>query len=176
MNIRILVLLSLFLGIGTVLHLVMPGVLFGMKPDLQLAMMFLGILLFPKAKYVLILSIATGLLTALTTTMPGGQISNIIDKPITAFVFFGIYVLLSKAVKDVVLAPVMTAIGTMISGTIFLSVALFILSVDLGAGFGALFAGVVLPATLANTVIIFVLYPILQSILKRSSISLQHAA
>ncbi|MRG86932.1 tryptophan transporter [Salinibacillus xinjiangensis] len=175
MNIRILVLLSLLLGIGTVLHLVMPGVLFGMKPDLQLAMMFLGILLFPRVKYVLVLAFATGILTAITTTMPGGQISNLIDKPITAFAFFGLYVLLSKVVKDVVLAPVMTAFGTMISGSVFLSVALFIVGVDLGAGFGALFATVVIPATIANTVIIFVVYPILQSIMKRSSISLQEA-
>ncbi|QHS24397.1 tryptophan transporter [Virgibacillus sp. MSP4-1] len=175
MDTRVLILLSLFIGIGTVLHLVMPGVLFGMKPDLQLAMMFLGILLFPKVQYVLVLSVATGLLTALTTTMPGGQISNLIDKPITAFVFFGLYVLLSKGVKEVISAPIMTAIGTMISGAIFLSVALFILGVELGAGFGALFASVVIPATIANTIIIFVVYPILQSIMKRSAISLQKA-
>ncbi|GAA0490805.1 tryptophan transporter TrpP [Salinibacillus aidingensis] len=175
MDTRVLILLSLFIGIGTVLHLVMPGVLFGMKHDLQLAMMFLGILLFPKVQYVLVLSVATGLLTALTTTMPGGQISNLIDKPITAFIFFGLYVLLSKGVKDVISAPVMTAIGTMISGAIFLSVALFILGVELGAGFGALFASVVIPATIANTIIIFVVYPILQSIMKRSTITLQKA-
>nr|WP_093132498.1 tryptophan transporter [Salinibacillus kushneri] len=175
MDTRVLILLSLFIGIGTVLHLVMPGVLFGMKPDLQLAMMFLGILLFPRAKYVLVLAVATGLLTALTTTMPGGQISNIIDKPITAFAFFGLYVLFSKMTKNAVLAPIMTALGTMISGAIFLSVALFILGVELGAGFGALFATVVIPATIANSIIILVVYPILQAIMKRSTISLQKA-
>src|SRR5690606_19320330 len=131
LNIRVLVLLSLLIAIGTVLHVIMPGALFGMKPDLQLAMMFLGILLFPKFKYVLILAVSTGLLTALTTTMPGGQISNIVDKPITAFAFFGLLLLFSK-VKDVILAPVLTAIGTVISGTVFLSVALFILSADVG--------------------------------------------
>ncbi len=173
-NIRVLVLLSLLIAIGTVLHVIMPGAMFGMKPDLQLAMMFLGILLFPKFKYVLILAVSTGLLTALTTTIPGGQISNIVDKPITAFAFFGLLLLFSK-VKDVILAPILTAIGTMISGTVFLSVALFILNANVGAGFGFLFATVVLPATLANTIIILVAYPILQAILKRSSITLQEA-
>jgi hypothetical protein len=169
MNIRVLVLLSLLMAIGTVLHLFMPGVFLGMKPDLQLAMMFLGILLFPKAKYVFILSVATGLLTALTTGFPGGQIPNIIDKPITAFVFFGIYVLISKFAKDIIAAPIVTAIGTFVSGTIFLGSALII--VGLPGPFLALFASVVVPAAIANTVIIVVVYPILQNIMKRTSFS-----
>lgn len=93
MNTRILIILSLLVGIGAVLHAVVPPMLFGVKPDMLLSMMFLGILLFPKAKYVLILSIATGIISALTTSAPGGQIANIIDKPITAFVFFALFLL-----------------------------------------------------------------------------------
>ena len=37
----------LFAAIGAVLHSIMPPVLFGMKPDMMLVMMFMGILLFP---------------------------------------------------------------------------------------------------------------------------------
>ncbi|CDQ40710.1 putative tryptophan transport protein [Virgibacillus salexigens] len=74
MNTRILIILSLLVGIGAVLHAVVPPVLFGVKPDMLLAMMFLGILLFPKIKYVAILSIATGVVSALTTTAPGDKL------------------------------------------------------------------------------------------------------
>ncbi|MBB6454676.1 hypothetical protein HNQ94_003165 [Salirhabdus euzebyi] len=172
MNTRVLAVLSLLVGIGTVFHAITPGVFLGMKPDMQLAMMFLGILLFPKVKYVFLLSMVTGLLSALTTTVPGGQISNIIDKPITAFAFLGLYLFLTKYAKDVIAAPVVAAVGTLISGAIFLTVALYIVGLLEGA-FLALFTLVVLPATVANTVIILVLYPILQTIMKRSSVSLQ---
>ena len=47
MNTKSLVTLSLLVGIGAVLHTVVPGFAFGMKPDLMLLMMFLGIFLLP---------------------------------------------------------------------------------------------------------------------------------
>jgi len=167
MNTRILVILSLLVGIGAVLHAVVPPILFGVKPDMLLSMMFLGILLFPKAKYVLILALATGMISALTTAAPGGQIANLIDKPITAFLFFALFLLLKDKVAIKISAPVLAAVGTMISGSIFLSVALFIVDLMEG-GFLALFAGVVLPATILNTVIMIIIYPIVQGIMERS--------
>lgn len=167
MNTRILVILSLLVGIGTVLHAFVPPMLFGVKPDMLLSMMFLGILLFPKMKYVLILSIASGIISALTTSAPGGQIANIIDKPITAILFFAMFLLLKNRININISAPVLTAVGTMISGSIFLSVALYILGLMEG-GFLALFVGMVLPATVLNTIIMIVVYPIIQSIMKRS--------
>ncbi|WP_087973351.1 tryptophan transporter [Oceanobacillus rekensis] len=167
MNTRILVILSLLVGIGTVLHAFVPPMLFGVKPDMLLSMMFLGILLFPKTKYVLILSIASGVISALTTSAPGGQIANIIDKPITAFLFFAMFLLLKDRININISAPVLTAVGTMISGSIFLSVALYILGLMEG-GFLALFVGMVLPAAVLNTIIMIIVYPIIQSIMKRS--------
>jgi len=167
MNTRILVILSLLVGIGAVLHAVVPPILFGVKPDMILAMMFLGIILFPKLKYVVILALATGVISALTTAAPGGQIANFIDKPITALVFFALFLLIRNSVKDHISAPVLTAVGTMVSGSIFLSIALFIVGLMEG-GFIALFIGVVLPATVVNTLIMAVVYPIVQGILKRS--------
>lgn len=169
LNIKVLVMLSLLVGIGTVLHAVMPPILFSVRPDMILAMMFLGIMMFPKVQYVFLLSILTGVMSALTTAAPGGQIANMIDKPITAFLFLGLFVLIRNKVKGPVAAPLLAAVGTVISGSIFLSVVLFVLGAMQG-GFIALFTAVVLPAALINTIVMIVLYPIVQSVLKRSRI------
>ncbi|WP_010650115.1 tryptophan transporter [Oceanobacillus massiliensis] len=167
MNTRILVILSLLVGIGAVLHTVVPPMLFGVKPDMLLSMMFLGILLFPKAKYVLILSFATGFISALTTSAPGGQIANMIDKPITAMLFFALFLLVRDKITTNISIPALTAVGTMISGSIFLSVALYIVGLMEG-GFLVLFATIVLPAAIVNTIIMILVYPIVQRIMKRS--------
>lgn len=170
LNIRILVMLALLVGIGTVLHAVMPPLLYGVKPDMLLSMMFLGIILFPKAQYVLLLAILSGAMSALTTSIPGGQIANMIDKPITAFIFFGLYLIIRKGVKGPIAAPVLTAVGTIISGSVFVAVILFVLG-TLNDAFMALFVTVVLPATLINTIIMVVLYPVATAILKRSRLT-----
>ncbi|MFC7063533.1 tryptophan transporter [Halobacillus seohaensis] len=167
MNTRVLVMLSLLVGMGAVLHAVVPPFFLGMRPDMMLAMMFLGIILFPKLPYVLVLSIATGLISALTTTVPGGQLANLIDKPLTALAFFGLFLFLRKVLKQAT-APVLTAIGTLISGTIFLSCVLFVIGM-MEASFGIMFATVVLPTAVVNTLVMIVIYPIAQTIMKRTN-------
>ncbi|SHG66597.1 tryptophan transporter [Ornithinibacillus halophilus] len=170
MNTRVLVILSLLLGIGAVLHYVIPGFVYGMKPDMLLSMMFLGIILFPKAKYVVLVSIAGGIISALTTTTPGGQIANLIDKPITGILFFALLLIIKEKVNPNISAGVLTAIGTMISGSVFLTVALFFLGLMEGT-FLALFVSVVLPAAALNTVLMVIVYPIVQQIMKRSQLA-----
>ncbi|QAS51694.1 tryptophan transporter [Halobacillus litoralis] len=170
MNIRVLVMLSLLVGIGAVLHTVAPPFFFGMRPDMMLAMMFLGITLFPKAPYVLLLSLATGFIAALTTTVPGGQLANIIDKPLTAFAFFGLVLLTKKLSRYKFTQPVLAAIGTMISGSIFLSVVLYIIGL-MEASFGVMFATVVLPAAAFNFIFVAIMYPIASKILQRTSLA-----
>ncbi|RYG72853.1 tryptophan transporter [Lentibacillus lipolyticus] len=167
MNTRVLVLLSMLLGIGAVLHFIIPPFFYGMKPDMLLSMMFLGIMLFPKAKYVAVLSVGAGVISALTTQTAGGQIANMIDKPITGILFFGLLLLVKDRLNSKINVPVLTATGTMISGSIFLAVALYIIGLMDGA-FLLLFATVVLPAAGLNAVFMVVVYPIVQSILKRS--------
>ncbi|WP_284139489.1 MULTISPECIES: tryptophan transporter [unclassified Virgibacillus] len=167
MKTRVLVILSLLVGIGAVLHAVVPPILFGMKPDMLLSMMFLGIILFPKPKYVILLATVTGIMSALTTSVPGGQIANVIDKPVTAFLFLAVYLIFGKRFNENISVPILTAIGTIISGTVFLSVALYIVGLMEG-GFLALFIGIVLPAALVNTLVMIVIYPIVTSILKRT--------
>lgn len=171
MKTNILVLLALFMGIGAVLHMLAPPILFGMKPDIMLPMMFLGILMFPKVNYVLLLAIATGVISALTTTAPGGQISNLVDKPITAFIFFGLLLIIPKKIDRKIVAPVLVAIGTAVSGTVFLVIALYVIGL-LPGSFLPMFVGVVLPALLFNVIFTIILYPILEKILRRSQIKL----
>ena len=168
MNTKTLVSLSLLVGIGAVLHTVIPGIFLGMKPDMMLTMMFLGIILFPAKKNVLLLGLLTGVISGLTTQFPGGFLPNLIDKPVTAFVFYGLFLATKKITRSLIGASVLTAIGTLVSGSVFLLSAYVI--VGLPGAFFALFAAVVLPATLVNAGAMFVVYPIINGILKRSTI------
>src|SRR5699024_1133782 len=121
--------------------------------------------LIPKVKYVVLLSILTGIVSALTTGVPGGQIANVIDKPITALIFLGLLLLMDKKIQRTISAPVLTAVGTIISGSVFLMVALFMLGLMEG-GFLTLFIAIVLPATVINTIAMVIVYPITQGIMK----------
>jgi hypothetical protein len=167
MNTKVLVSLSLFVGIGAVLHTFMPGIFFGMKPDMMLTMMFMGILFFPDKKNVLIIGIVTGILSGLTTQFPGGLIPNIVDKPVTALIFLGMLVFFKNRKLSIPIVAVFTAIGTIISGLVFLTSAMFI--VGLPASFAGLFVAVVLPAAIINAITMGLIYPIVQSILKRTN-------
>ncbi|WP_243385831.1 tryptophan transporter [Bacillus kexueae] len=169
MNTRILVMLSLFVAMGAALHGVIPPFFNGMKPDMMLLMMFLGIMLFPSAKNVVVLGIATGILSGLTSSFPGGFLPNIIDKILTSFIIFGLYMFIKRYVKHAVSISMVTILGTIVSGTIFLLSALLIVGLPGGVGFMPLFVGVVLPATIMNTVAMLLIYPIVQQILKRSN-------
>jgi hypothetical protein len=169
MKTKNLVLMALLLGIGTILHAIIPGLISGMKNDMLLTMMFLGILLFPERKSVLVLGLATGVISAATTTFPGGQLANMIDKPVTAFAFFGLYLLVKRYGQSLVTVGILTAIGTMISGAIFLGAALVFTGLPGGAAFTGLFLTVVLPTAVVNTIAMVLIFPVVQSILKRTS-------
>lgn len=171
MKTKNLVILALLVGIGTVLHMVAPPILFGMKPDMLLMTMFLGIILFPELKSVLLLGSVTGIVAGLTTAFPGGQIANIIDKPISAFIFFGMLIIVGKYSRSIITVCTLTALGTVISGIVFLTSAYLI--VGLPGAFIGLFGAVVLPAAVVNTLVMIVLYPIALTIMKRSSFAQQ---
>ncbi|WP_243291456.1 tryptophan transporter [Bacillus sp. FJAT-47783] len=168
MNTRVLVSLSLFVAIGAALHGIIPPIFNGMKPDMMLLMMFLGIILFPGLKNSFILGIVTGFLSGLTSSFPGGFVPNIIDKVLTSIIVYVLYVMLKRFVKASLSTLMITAFGTMISGVIFLTSALTIVGLPGGVGFLPLFVGVVLPATVLNTIAMVIIYPIVQSILRRS--------
>lgn len=166
MNTKNLVLMALLVGVGAALYIVIPGFNGGMKPDFMLTMMFIGILLFPSVKEVFLLAISTGIISGLFSTFPGGFVPNIIDKFVTAFIFFAVVVLLKKAAQKVVVAAILAGIGTIISGSVFLGSAILVIGADIP--FGALFLTVVLPAVAINIVAFIIIYPIIISLVKRS--------
>jgi hypothetical protein len=167
MNTKNLVVLALLAGIGVVLHTIMPAFL-SIKPDMMLAMMFLGIILIPEIKSVMLLAIVTGVLSGITTSFPGGTIPNIIEKPITALVFFGLFLAFRKYRNSIISVGALTAIGTLVSGCVFLGAAFTM--AGLPAPFTALFLAAVLPAIVLNTVVMVILYPVAQTIVKRTKL------
>lgn len=141
-----IIITSLLLAIGLILHQITPGIVFGMKPDLLLALMILSITITKDFKMAVITGIVAGILGALTTTFPGGQLPNIIDKSITSIVVYSIY----KGINSN--SPLKLAsiyfIGTLVSGSIFLSSALILFG--LPAPFLVLFVSIVVPTSVFN--------------------------
>ncbi len=111
--------------------------------------MFIAILTQPKVSNTLLIGCVAGILAAMTTGFPGGQIPNIIDKLVTAFFVLGVIRLLGTHV-NVFTITCLGFIGTIFSGVVFLSSAL--LMVGLSVPFTALLIAVVLPAALANSI------------------------
>ncbi|KJS87695.1 MAG: hypothetical protein JM58_03240 [Peptococcaceae bacterium BICA1-8] len=159
MNIREMAQISLLLAIGFILRLITPGYGAGMKPDLLLAMLFVIILLKKDLRSTLLAGSVAGIICALTTTFPAGQIPNLIDKPLTSlFVYMLIKILAKSRVPVLVTAGIIGALGTLFSGAVFLLSALALVGIP--APFEILYATVVLPATIANTIGVVVLYPL----------------
>lgn len=154
MSLYDLVLAALLLGIGLILHAVFPGIFAGMKPDFSLIMLFVILMLTADKRVGFIAGIATGIITALTTTFPMGEIPNVIDKLVTTAAVLAML----RIVPKKVLVPVVGVVGTLVSGITFLTSAAVI--AELPASFTSLMGMVVLPAAAINTVGLFLLYPI----------------
>lgn len=168
MDTKKLVLMSLLVAVGATLYLVIPGYNGGMKPDFMLTMMFIGIFLFPDVRSVFLLAISTGVLSGLFSSFPLGFFPNIVDKLVTAFVIFAVVVTLKKVANNLIGATIIAGLGTLLSGAVFLSIAIFILGVELP--FTALFLTVVLPAVAMNGVAFFIIQPIVKKLMTRSAI------
>lgn len=166
MNTKNLVLMALLVSVGAALYVIIPGFSGGMKPDFMLTMMFIGILLFPNVKSVFLLAVTTGVISGLFSTFPGGFVPNILDKFITAFVFLAFVLILKNIIRKLPVAIALCAGGTVLSGTVFLSSAIFIIGANIP--FGVLFTTVVLPAMLLNGVAFAFIYPIVLTLVRRS--------
>ncbi|MFJ8236666.1 tryptophan transporter [Ureibacillus sp. NPDC094379] len=167
MNTKNLVLMALLVGVGTALYLIIPGINGGMKPDFMLTMMIIGILLFPTVKETFLISVATGVLSGLFSTFPGGFVPNIIDKAVTGFVVLAVVLVLRHFVQKIAVSTVLVGLGTMLSGSVFLSMALALTEVPID--FAVMFVTVVLPAVAMNAIAFVIIYPIITNLLKRSS-------
>ena len=155
MKTRELVLAGILLALGLTLHAVTPALLGNVKPDFLLATMFIAILFQPYLKNTIMIGFVAGMMAAMTTGFPGGQLPSILDKLLSAM-FILLLIKLFNNSMNVVKASILGFLGTLVSGIVFLGSALII--VGLPAPFTALFTVVVLPTALANTVLTAVLF------------------
>jgi len=161
---------ALLLAIGFILHQITPGIFGGMKFDFLLSFIFISLLINDSFKNAILTGLLGGLLSAMTTTFPGGQIPNVIDKLITCIILFVIIKFLRHFKFNAILVGFISGLGTLISGTIFLLSALLITGLPMS--FTALLTTVVLPTILINSVITAFIYQIVKHAMKVSGVNL----
>lgn len=146
---------ALLLAVGFLLHYVTPAI-GSMQIDFSLITLVLIINLNKNSFSTCIASgVATGIFSGLTTKFPLGFIPNIIDKITTAIFVYLLIKLLDKTTLSIKIKTiVVNAVGTLISGVVFLASALLL--TGLPAPFSLLFVTVVIPAIAVNTVIGFI--------------------
>ena len=148
---------SLLLAVGFLLHYVTPAIGLPMQIDFSLITLILVINLNKNSFGSCIASgLATGIFSGPTTKFPLGFIPNILDKITTAIVVYLLIRLLDKtALSSKIKSVITNAVGTLVSGTVFLVSALLL--VGLPAPFSLLFVTVVIPATIVNTIAGFII-------------------
>lgn len=153
MNIKKMTMSAILIAIGFLLHQITPGIPFlgGMKMDFLLVMLFFSIFMMDSYREVLAVSLVCGIISALTTTFPGGQVANLFDKVITGAVVFQVNVLLKNHMKSIYRVTLIGLIGTVLSGAIFLSIGLLVSGAPIS--FISLFIGIVLPTSVLNAIL-----------------------
>ena len=148
---------SLLLAVGFLLHYVTPAIGLPMQIDFSLITLVLVINLNRNSFSTCIAGgIATGIFSGITTKFPLGFIPNIVDKITTAIAVYLLLKLLDKtALSSKIKAIVVNAVGTLVSGTVFLVSALLL--VGLPAPISVLFVTVVIPAIVVNTIAGFII-------------------
>ena len=146
-----IIITSLFLTIGLILHQITPGIFLGIKPDFLLVFMILSIILTKDFKIAFITGIVAGVLCALSTSFPGGQLPNIIDKTITSMIVYSIYIKSNANTYSTFKLTGIYFLGTIISGSIFLGTVLILFG--LPAPFLILFISIVLPTSVLNSLL-----------------------
>ena len=151
-NTKQLVTNALLLAVGFLLHYITPAIGF-MQIDFSLITLVLVITLNRNSLSTCIASgVATGIFAGLTTKFPMGLVPNIIDKIATAIAVYLLVKLLDKtALHNKIKAVITNAVGTLVSGIVFLVSALLL--VGLPAPFSLLFVTVVIPAVAVNTIV-----------------------
>ena len=168
LNVKKMILNAILIAIGALLHQITPAIGLPMQPDFAIAMLFIIILLNKDYKTTLISSIIMGIITALTTKFPGGQLPNIIDKLITAHFIYFLYKIIGQKQSDNMKIILALIFGTTVSGLTFLGSASIL--VGLPAGFMLLVGTVVVPAVIMNLILGMMLYKSLVVSLKITKI------
>ena len=116
---------AIFMALGLVMHFMVPPIFGGVKPDFLLSMMFMCLIITDDIKEAILVGLCGGVMSALTTSFPGGQIPNMAEKILTTLFC---YYLLKALGKDLTTPKIIVlfALGTLVSGLVFLLLALFI--------------------------------------------------
>jgi len=168
MNLRKNITVSLLLAIGYIMHQVVPGTIGSMKFDLMLSFIFVALLISRDFKSAILTALLGGFITALTTTFPGGQAANIVDKLVTSIAVYLMIRVSDKIKFKQISIGVIAFVGTIISGSTFLYTAL--LMVGLPAPFPVLFTGIVLPTAVTNIFVTLVVYNAVNLALKATGV------
>lgn len=161
-----LILVAVLLAAGFILNLTVGRALAitGIQPQFIIASYCLAILLIrPNVVYALAIGALAATIVQLTTSIPG--VNYLSDIPAAALM--GLFVALSKPSqsKFALLPGLLAMVATLVSGAIFASIASFVV---IGVGLPMLMTmlPVVLGTTLANGIVVQLLYVPLQTVFK----------
>lgn len=163
---------TLLLAIGFILHQITPGILGGMKFDFLVAFMIVSLILNHKFENTLLTGFLAGILSAMATTFPLGQIPNVIDKVLTSIILTILINLLSKFnfKLNAIAIALIGGLGTFISGMIFLASATFISG--LPAPMLSLIVTIVVPTSILNTIGTAFIFKIVKLSLRASGVDI----
>ncbi|MEG0370740.1 MAG: tryptophan transporter [Clostridium sp.] len=187
MNTRKITISGVLFAAGLIIHQLMPPIL-GVTPDVQLAVLFIVILINDSFKGAIAAGIVSGIITALTTKLPGAQLPNMIDKIVSCIIMYFVLILLLKLSKYIStksqgksglfprflqysssiysVMAIVGLLGTVVSGTVFLISLLYIVGMPPGMTIGFLFITSVIPTSIINLFLTPALYKIVQRSLK----------
>ena len=162
MNTKRMITNAILIAIGAILHQITPLLGVPMQPDFSLVMLFIIMVYNREYKTTVICGLIVGIFAALTSKTPGGQIPNILDKFITCNVMYLALIPLREKISKFAQIAVLLPIGTLISGTTFITLLGLIVGLPGGQSFTALFLAVVIPAVVLNVIIGIILFKVVQ--------------
>src|SRR5699024_4033051 len=92
----------------------------GVKFDFLLIFMTVSLIMNPKFKNTILTGFLAGVLSGMTTSFPGGQIPNLIDKMVAGLVIYLLIDIFLKIKLNNIVIGFIGGFGTFISGTVFL--------------------------------------------------------
>lgn len=146
-NLKRMILSALLIAAGFIFRQFIPTI-GTIKPDGLMAVAIVVLYINRDFKGALLTGIVTGIIAALTTAFPGGQIPIFIDKVISCMAIYLIIKALGNRAQNFVAVGAIGFIGTLISGAIFLVGVITLAGFE--APFIIPFTGIVIPAALFN--------------------------
>ncbi len=154
---------AILIAIGAILHQITPPI-FGMQADFSLAMLFIIIVFNKDYKTTVTCGIIIGVFAALTTKTPGGQMPNIIDKFITCNIMYLVLIPLRNKINNLKQIAILLPLGTLISGSIFITALANLAGLPAGFSVQALLVSTVLPTAVINTIVGIIIFKIVEKI------------